>query len=523
MIDYSEENDNPAANHQGDQPSIPHCDSDYLAAAREAYASGNHVLAMHLYMSAYEEGCRTAPLPDMNAIGALREAWQVACELKERSIAEYVFEKLEPHLSAQEAQKYAHQLQGLTLDKLSEFGISRADLEDMAEMISDEIGATAHIAKITPVASTHIPAPSQEGEDASEPMRLKLLGGMGKAGGEQKTQPRQEPRMGYADLVGFDQVIEDARALGLGVKEDEEFHELIETLRAQHGLDGLSAAGSVIFRTSSREDAGTFMTALAGELNLPAMRVQMQSGPQGMPMLCVSMSSDQRMRANGRAALASPGVLVLEDIDLWGESLIQAASAAEGEGIMFASMARAAREAVALIGSAVANPDVYVLASVAGDSFDQGFLYEMLEPMSIIDIYMPDETERRQLWDRMAQDHPSLRELDLSQLVRLTRNMSRFDIVCAGRESVEDAYRQSLRARAYAPVTQSMVYEHISNFQPLESEEYHFLEDAVARYFRDGIDELEMLICQEAAVEENPEALPCAQDDMPESGDTAWN
>lgn len=107
--------------------------------------------------------------------------------------------------------------------------------------------------------------------------------------------------------------------------------------------------------------------------------------------------------------------------------------------------------------------------------------------------------------------------------MRLTRNMSRFDIVCAGRESVEDAYRQSLRARAYAPVTQSMVYEHISNFQPLESEEYHFLEDAVARYFRDGIDELEMLICQEAAVEENPEALPCAQDDMPESGDTAWN
>ena len=55
--------------------------------------------------------------------------------MKERSLAEYIFDKLEPHLSTDEAPEYAKRLQNLALDKLSEFGISRADLEGVADMI----------------------------------------------------------------------------------------------------------------------------------------------------------------------------------------------------------------------------------------------------------------------------------------------------------------------------------------------------------------------------------------------------
>ena len=221
------------------------------------------------------------------------------------------------------------------------------------------------------------------------------------------------------------------------------------------------------------------------------MRVQMQPGPQGMPVLCVTVSADRQPRMTGRMSLDAPGVLVLEDIDLWGAPLIEAASAAEGEGIMFANMARAAREAVTLIGTAVSNPDIYVLSSMAGDSADQGYLYDLMEPMHIIDIYLPDEVERRRIWERMALDHPSVRRLDLSMLTRLSRNLSRSDIATAAREAVEDAYRQSLKARHYVPVTQEMMYEHISNFQPLESDEYRQLEDAVVKDFRMQLDRFE--------------------------------
>ena len=134
-----------------------------------------------------------------------------------------------------------------------------------------------------------------------------------------------------------------------------------------------------------------------------------------------------------------------------------------------------------------------MLASVAGDAFDQGFLYDAMEPMNIVDIYLPDELERRRIWNAIALDHPSIRQLDLARLTRVSRNLARFDIVAAAREAVEDAYRQGLKNRRYVPVTQSMMFEHIANFQPLESDEYRFLEDAVATDFRSHLDELENL------------------------------
>lgn len=510
-------NDNDAAANRH-QPSDAHePKANYLAAAREAYDSGDRVLAMHLYLTAYEEACKRGPLPDMEAIGALREAWRAACELKERSMAEYIFDRLESHLSADETADCARKLQDLALDKLSEFGISRTDLEDMADLISEEIGAQAHISGITPIVSTlYSPSDEEESEHADDeeaeqeaPALSRMPASVHIAGGTMGVIPSPQPEasanpgkaerktrrgMCFDDLVGFDGVIEDTRALGLGIKQDEEYRLLVDTLRAQHGLEKLSAAGSVVFRTSSREDASLFMTALVGELELPAMRVQVQPGPQGMPVLCVTVSADRQPRMNARMSLSAPGVLVLEDIDLWGAQIIEAASAAEGEGIMFASMARAAREAVTLIGAAVANPDIHVLASMASDSSDQNYLYDMMEPMSIVDIYMPDEVERRLIWERAAKEHPSIRKLDLSQLTRLSRNLSRSDIAFAAREAVEDAYRQSLRARHYVPVTQEMMYEHVASFQPLESDEYRTLEDAIVADFRNQISEIEHLI-----------------------------
>ena len=514
MFDAKDNDSSIAGQHQ--EPTGAHeSQIDYYSAAREAKRTGDNVLAMHLYMTAYEEACKRSPIPDMAAIGALREAWDVACELRERSMAEYIFDKLEPHLSPDEMQKYAKRLQDLALDKLSEFGISRTDLEDMAELISEEISSHAHISAIVPsvselpvlaaglhTASTasdqDVSRASAEGLD-SQPMQegADYEGGVesalsGKPESKTKSKPAssssapspQRRGVTFDDLVGFDGIIEDTRALGIGVKQDEAYLRFIEMLRAQHGLDKLSASGSVVFRTSSREDASLFMDAVVGELELPAMKVQMQPGPQGMPVLCVTVSANHQPRMTGRMSLDAPGVLVLEDIDLWGAPLIEAASASEGEGILFANMARAAREAVTLIGTAVANPEIYVLTSMAGDVADQGYLYDLMEPMNIIDIYLPDEVERRQVWDRMAYDHPSIRRLDMHELTRLSRNLSRSDIVSAAHDAVEDAYRQSLKARRYVPLTQEMMYEHISNFQPLESDEYRALEDAVIADFR---------------------------------------
>ncbi len=507
---------------------------DYLSAASEARRAGDSVLSMHLYMTAYEEACKREPLPSVEAVDALREAWDLACELRERSMAEYIYDKLEPHLSSEESQECGRRLQELALDKLSQFGISRSDLEDMADFISEEMGMAAHLTGIASFSAAEVggevpeemmevqaeEAPVGEaastlaGAQADETGQTERSDqadtslnqafeqpGTGEDRKSAKTDTKGRPAnlapargqriVSFEDLVGFDGIIEDTRALGIGVKQDATYQRFIETLQTQHGLDKVSASGTVVFRTASREDASLFMNAVVGELGLPAMKVQMHPEPQGIPVLYVTVSSDRPSRMAGRMSLDAPGILVLEDVDMWGGPLIEAASSSEGEGMMAVNMARAAREALTLIGAAVANPDIYVLASMSGDAPDQSYLFDLMEPMNFVDIYLPNEVERREVWNRMALDHPSIRRLDLRKLTRLSRNLSRTDIATAAREAVEDAYRRSLKARRYVPLTQAMVYEHISNFQPLDSEEYRVLEDAVIASFRSQIDRLE--------------------------------
>ena len=112
--------------------------ADYLHRAAQACAAGDAVLGMHLYLAAFEKGAHGAYAPDDEAVEGLRQAWALACKLKERSLAEYIFEKLEPYLASDEVAACAEQLQRLALDKLEEFGLTREDLEDMTDMISQD-------------------------------------------------------------------------------------------------------------------------------------------------------------------------------------------------------------------------------------------------------------------------------------------------------------------------------------------------------------------------------------------------
>lgn len=505
--------------------------SRYGDAARAARQVGALELAVHLYLAAYEQGCVQGHDAPSDAVDALRCSWEIACELRERSLAEYIHERLEPFLSEEEARSAGRAMQDMALDKLSEIGIARADIESIADMIAEEAGIDGSVAKITPivtgvplkaVASEAADAPCDAGgalmldaasDDAASSVAVALgapssAGRTDDAASERKASKAAANPMRFSDLIGFDAAVEEVRSLGIGIDDDEEYRALIEMLRARHGIEGTSAAGSIVFRTSSREDAGLLMAATAGELGLPTMRVQMQPGPQGMPVLCVSTLASKPLRPSAnKLSFESPGVLVLEDVDMWAAPLMDAAAATEGDAAASAAMARAAREAFALIGSAVGNPDVYVLASMAGDTPDQGFLYDMMEPMHIVDLYLPDEIERRTIWNAIADDHPSIAELDLGRLTRVSRNLSRFDIASAAREAVEDAYRRSLKARRYVSVTQEMMFEHIANFQPLESDEYRFLEEAVATEFRNRIEELEQ------------QSFPDADADAGEKGD----
>lgn len=540
MFENADTNNSPSQNDEYNNSS-----ADYLHRAAQASAAGDAVLGMHLYLAAFERAAHTSAVPDDAALDGLRKAWNLACTLKERSLAEYIFEKIEPYLAADEIAAFADQLQRLALDKLEEFGLTREDLEDMTDMISQDflgVGASARLMKVE-----HVTLPrSQEGqapvavqdgrsaESLQEVSHVAAVDGSAQDAVEKDESERHvddamsedesiipalvaptaetvnaedseadDPdthavvssleRITYHDIVGYSDVIATMRDFGMGMQEDLQFQDLVSLLNARHGLDRMPAADVLLFRSPAREDANRFMVATLGELGLPAIRMHMEENIQGMPVLCVMAQADNQPKLNAaRNAFEGAGVLILEDIDLWIAPMADMGD--DMGGFMFASLSRGAREAINLIRSAVENPDVFVLVSSSDTSDIDAFFYDLLEPLSVVDIDYPTPAERADIWAEIARDHPSLRAINRADLVRYSVGMPRYDIYMAAREAVEDAYKANLVARRYMPVTKDNLFEKLAAYQPLDSDEYRALEDAIVEDFRRDLEHLDDLL-----------------------------
>ncbi len=552
MLEDKDANSSPSQNNEFDSSCAA-----YLRRAVKACAAGDEELGLHLYLAAYEKGTRENGGADADAAFALRKAWVLAVKLKERSLAEYIFEKLEPLMDPNELAVCAGQLQSMALEKLEEFGLSREELQEMTDMISQDflgLGGPARLMKVEhltlpsasaakrparPAASSAEPKPEADAAPAPEaasdaaPVHDDAPAASAEASSEAAGEPVEsasafEPsanpaeadgsaalvtldaqpddaagkmaaeadesavissleNITYKDLAGFDRTIKTMRDFGIGMQDDPEFQGLVTLLNYRHGLERMPAADSFLFRSPAREDAHRFMTATLGEIGLPAIRMHMEENLQGAPVLCVMAQADNHPRLNSaRNAFEGPGVLMLEDLDLWEAPVVDADD--DLGGFVYATLSRGAREAINLIRSAVENPDVFVIASASDGRAIDGFFYDLLEPLTVVDIDYPDEDERRAIWLDILHDHPSMRGINLDDLVEFSAGMPRYDLYMAAREAIEDAYKTSLMHRNYVPVTTDNLFEKLAAYQPLDSKEYHALENAVVREFSRGLD-----------------------------------
>lgn len=521
---------------------------DYLKRAQGACDAGDAALGMYLYLAAFEEAANASSVPSEDALHGLKEAWVLACANNERSMAEYIFEKMEPYLNADEVAICTDELQNMAFGHLEEIGLSREELEEMAETITQDIfgidgsslkiesitdntralaglapgapaftvTATAHVSdgdimRIRSSKKTEDEAPADAGEDDA-------VAKSSPAEKQKPLSPLSDIDFGnaiegfdYDSIAGYGQTIQTMHDFGIGIGDDENYRELVRLLNARHGLDGMPAVDSLLFRAPAREDANRFIAATLGELGLPVLRMHMEENLQGMPVLCVTaQAADMPRMGSLKSLFDKGGVLVLENLDLWSSPL---ADMGESEnGFLMMQLSRGAHEAINLIRYAAENPQVYVLASAAspqagapspemmGDdqlylpgSIDPFFL-DLLEPLSIIDIENPTPEERVEIWLDIARAHPSIRSINRADLVRFSANMPRFDIYMAVREAIEESYKFGLMTRRYCPVTRENLFDKLAAYQPLESNEYKELEDEVIRDFRSEIDKLESLL-----------------------------
>ena len=480
--------------------------NEFLKRATQAYAAGDAVLAMHLYLAAFEQAYATGmPSAHDAVVDGLREAWELACKLKERSIAEYVFSKLEPYLSQDEIKECGERLQNLALGKLEEIGIHAGDIEEITNAIAQEVfglesASDFNIRSIKPFDLTLPPMKEFDVQPKAQSDSKEVDASSACAAcGPDNAQKDDEiadavsdflasgERLTYKNLVGYDDAIRVMRSLGVGMGEDPEHIKLVEMLNARHGLSAAPAPDSLLMRSPAREDASRFMEATLGELGVPGIRMHVEESWQGAVMLCLSAQKSKDFTFDGRLGrFEGRGALLLEDIDLW--EFPQPQEPEDGlSAFMLAQMSRGAREAVNLIRTAVEDPNVYVLATASSEGPIEPFLLEILGPLTEVDIAYPTAGERAALWIDLAKKHPSIRGVNRVSLVRFSANLARFDICMAARDAIEDAYKQGLRAGRYTPVHPYDLFEKLAAYQPLDSKEYAELEEAMIRDFSRGL------------------------------------
>lgn len=516
MTDMNGQND--ARSHEDRAGSGAGSVADFLDRAQRASESGDDLLSMYLYLAAFERSSKEEEAPAEDAVLGLKQAWALACAAKERSLAEYIFEKMEPYLSHDEVRMCSNMLQELALDKLEECGLSRTELEEMAQMISEDIlGAEDANFKIEHISTSKLPGGSvsvaQIKGAAALPGLPSLMealtapheGAKDKDGAaeaadeptsEEVSLALEEEPLTYANLAGYGKAVASMRSLGIGMAADDDFAELVQLLNARHGLTQMPAMDSLMFRSPVREDANRFVMATIGELGLPAVHMRMEENIQGLPVLCISARADVMPKQSSmQDAFKHGGILVLEDLDLWTSPSFDLGE--EGPALFMMQLTRGAREAVEMIRSSVDNPDVYVLATASTEGSIDPFYLDSLEPITVIDIDHPTAEERVEIWMDISHRHPSLRGINKAELVRLSANMPRFDIYMAARDAVEEAYKTGLAAKRYVPVTRDNLFDKLAAYQPLESTEYNQLEDEVLKDFRRSLENIDDILSGE--------------------------
>lgn len=560
-----------------DQNAHSNSSQAYLQRAASAVEDGDIILGIHLYMAAYERALRENRIPNEAVLEGMSKAWDLALRAKQRSLAEYIFEKLEPFWSPEEMAAHAEELQKLAFDKLEEFGLDRSLVEDVADMVSQDLmdssedvlycfdgdvaqnsglplkgvkqsdqnaskGSTEHSevqgasedvqhhfephnegsahdanpassdlkealvshgqgskntesdnssSRETPSAEIHSTVVPPDSPLAAAFAQLSSLAFGGQS---EETQEVAQQKFDYRNLVGFDKAIKYMAKLGVGRGNDPEFAQFLEMLNFRHGLPGMPGLGTLVFRSPAREDANCFMVATVGELGLPAIRMRLDRNAMGQVVLCVMASPNFKARLSGvsRGGFESPTVVVLEDLDLWDLPFLDGSD--DIQSLLSIQLSRGAREALALVQAALTSPEATVLISASDPSEIDPFFWDLIGQHRVVDIDFPDEAERREIWRSEQSQHPSMRGLNVGQLVDFSRTLSRFEIYAISNEAVEEAYRKSVERNTFCAVETGDILMRLSNFMPLESEEYQQVEDLAVESFRRELSNLDDLL-----------------------------
>jgi len=513
----------------------------YLEAANSALLQGQPRLAIHLFRAAFELESTFVTMVSAPILEGLRKAWDLACELGERSMAESIFTDLSSYNSIEQNEHAGARLHALALSQLEDMGIDESDLEGISGAISQRVAESGHESFLESLKSlfAHMGVSDDEETDkaGNDPVIQKLLPassalaktqkedlaetgsedtlaasrqasaiqqGLASFGrhlrelGEKGKTDELQPRLNFETLAGYSQVIERMRQYGFLSQGDEMQRNFVERAATMHGVSRLSLDGTFFFYGPSREDVSLFAHAAAGEIGYPLLQIAVDIDAQGNGT--IKLAGPFRRGFYGSPPdimdMATPCTVLIENIDYLQTLFNNEQNALQHGGgkprnmNMMPGMPRSMQAEISgYLRVLRQKPGIVMMATAHDLIVLKEPLLSLLGPLNQIEVGLPCEEERREVISTFASEHPSYVELDAEQIVRYSAGMSRSKLVMASHAAVEQAYRESLRSGTYNRVSLENVLVQLATHLDRGSLLYQQLEDEVIAQFSQDIEE----------------------------------
>ena len=485
--------------------------SFFLTAAREALDAGQARLAIHLYYAAFELDNSQGHTAGEEVINGMRTAWNLACEMGDRSTAESLLSELEPFNTDDQNAIDILRLQGLAIGQLEAIGISSDNLKGMTGAVVEAMGGSNRDNLKSAIKAALVGNNiSSEGEgnpfkglllaigasngsddDADNPddqtdEAIERVAKAGSGGRDDATW-----RLDYDHIMGFQTLLKRMQEFGFYPADDQEKRRFVERMASLHNVYPLALNEPFLFIGPDNSDLEFFAEATANEIGNPVLHVKADMDDMGNGS--IKLAGPFRHRLFGGppdlSDLQTPctvlitGLDKLQQIFQHSDSVSRFEARHQSPGWEQPARRNVYSELGAFLRELLSRPGVFLMATA-----DEGFqpvdlTLNVLGSMLEIRVDNPTADERRQLWEKLQQHHVSLSYLDVEELVEYSKGLSRSTIFGCAQDVLSGAYRASLRQGSFQEVKLGDVLNRLAVFIDHQSETYQQIEDLVVAEF----------------------------------------
>ncbi len=300
----------------------------------------------------------------------------------------------------------------------------------------------------------------------------------------------------FFELAGYKNAINALCDVGFSTNFALQKDGIIAALNNYHGIKSKPALPPIVLSGRCYEDIKPLLNAALDEMSQPTVILSFQETSHGVPVMAVNANGIALNASGKQPALQwvaqNHGILVIDAIEYWiDDATSQIVDFGNGIGAVVQFKMGPNIDVGEMIETAIDNPDVQIICTTCESELYEADILEYFGTAKFIEVDNPDLEERQEIWTQQAGKHPSLRALDLRNISRLTRGLSRYDIQQSVQDAISDSYHLGLRNGNLEEISKENIFEKVClRMDDKDCSEFREMQEALIDSFAKSFDTL---------------------------------